>query len=297
MAGRTTWRWMFWSTSAFQGLMVIVSFTVFRETYAPLILKKRAEKLRKTTGDSRYTTARERLNGKKSLRRVLSKALSRPIRLMLHHPVIQLTSLIGAFYYGILYLLLASFADLWTQHYHVSVEMSGLHYIAVAGGEIAGSQLGGYILDALHRRLRARDEASVELDPEHRLPLIFPGQLIGFIGLLVYGWTAQYTIHWIAVDIGMFVACFGLQISGMAMHAYVIDAYADHTSSVQAATQFLTSMTAFLFPLFAPSLYRVLGYGWGNSLLVGVGFFIGFPLVILLWKYGKRWRLNSPSTD
>lgn len=297
MAGRTTWRWMFWSTSAFQGVMVLASLLVFRETYAPLILKNRAERLRKTTGDSRYVTAQERLQEDKSLFQVLTKALSRPLRLILYHPVIQITSLIGAFYYGILYLLLASFADLWTQHYHVSVEMSGLHYIAVAGGEIAGSQLGGYILDALHRRLQARDSTSVGVDPEHRLPLIFPAQMIGFVGLLVYGWTAQYRVHWIAVDIGMFIACFGLQISGMAMQAYVIDAYADHNSSVQAAAQFLTSMTAFLFPLFAPTLYRILGYGWGNSLLVAVGFFIGFPLVISLWKCGKRWRLASPSTE
>jgi MFS family permease len=288
---------MFWSTSAFQGVMVLVSLLVFRETYAPLILKSRAERLRKTTGDSRYVTAQERLQEDKSLRQVLTEALSRPLRLILYHPVIQIASLIEAFYYGILYLLLASFADLWTQHYHVSVEMSGLHYIAVAGGEIAGSQLGGYILDALHRRLQARDSTSIGVDPEHRLPLIFPGQIIGFVGLLIYGWTAQYRVHWIAVDIGMFVACFGLQISGMAMQAYVIDAYADHNSSVQAATQFLTSMTAFLFPLFAPALYRVLGYGWGNSLLVAVGSFIGFPLVISLWKCGKRWRLTSPSTE
>ncbi|KAL1610425.1 hypothetical protein SLS60_002092, partial [Paraconiothyrium brasiliense] len=199
MAGRTTWRWMFWSTSAFQAVMIIVSFTVFRETYAPLILKRRAERLRKTTGDTRYYTAHERMQKKKSVVQVLTKALSRPLRLMVHHPVIQVASLIEAFYYGILYLLLASFADLWTQRYHVSTEMSGLHYIAVAGGELIGSQLGGYVLDAFRRRLVAR-EANSSLSPEHRLPLIFPGQLIGFVGLLVYGWTAQYHVHWIAVD-------------------------------------------------------------------------------------------------
>jgi MFS family permease len=296
MAGRTTWRWMFWSTSAFQAVMVLVSFTVFRETYAPLILKRRAERLRKTTGDDRYYTALERMQEKKTVRQVLTRALSRPLRLMLHHPVIQVSALIESFYYGTLYLLLASFADLWTQHYHVSTEMSGLHYIAVAGGELAGSQLGGYVLDAFHRRMRAR-KAATTLEPENRLPLIFPGQLICFVGLLIYGWTAQYTVHWIAVDVGIFVACFGMQMSGMATHAYVIDAYPEHTSSASSATQFLESLTAFLFPLFAPSLYRALGYGWGNTLLVAIGLFPGFPLVYSLWKCGLRWRMNSPSTE
>ncbi|KAJ4305017.1 hypothetical protein N0V90_000546 [Kalmusia sp. IMI 367209] len=297
MAGRTTWRWMFWSTSIFQAVMILVSFTVFHETYAPLILKRRAERLRKTTGDARYYTAHERMQEKKSVVQVLAKALSRPVRLMLHHHVIQVASLIKAFYYGILYLLLSSFADLWTQHYHVRVELSGLHYIAVAGGELAGSQLGGYVLDAFHRRLRARHDADTTLEPEHRMPVIFPGQLIGFIGLLVYGWTAQYHVHWMVVDIGMFVACFGLQVSGMAMHAYVIDAYPEHTSSAAAATQFLESLTAFLFPLFAPVMYRVLGYGWGNTLLVAIGLFVGFPLVFSLWRCGSRWRMRSPATE
>lgn len=133
--------------------MILVSFSVWRETHTPIILKRRAERLRETTGDKRYQTAYERLCQKKSVTQSLSNALLRPLRLMLHHPVIQVGSLISAFYYGILYLLLSSFADLWTQHYQTSVELSGLHYIAVAGGEVAGSQLGGYILDALHRRL------------------------------------------------------------------------------------------------------------------------------------------------
>jgi MFS family permease len=296
MAGRTTWRWMFWSTSAFQAIMVLVSFTVFRETYAPLILKRRAERLRKTTGDDRYYTALERMQEKKTVRQVVTRALSRPLRLMLHHPVIQVSGLIEAFYYGILYLLLSSFADLWTQHYHFSTEMSGLHYIAIAGGELAGSQIGGYILDAFHRRMRAR-KAVPTLEPEHRLSLIFPAQLICFAGLLIYGWTAQYNVHWIAVDIGMFVACFGMQMSGMATHAYVIDAYAEHTSSASSATQFLESLAAFFFPLLAPILYRALGYGWGNALLVAVGLVLGFPLVYLLWKCGLQWRTNSPSTE
>ena len=285
------------STTAIQDINTINSFVFFRETYAPIILKRRADRLRKTTGDDRYRTAHERLQEKKSVLRVLTQNLSRPLRLMLYHPVIQVAGVIGAFYYGILYLLLASFADLWTQHYNVNVEMSGLHYIAVAGGELAGSQLGGYVLDAFHRHLRDRHDTGAAPEPEHRIPFVFPAQVVGFVGLLVYGWSAQYHVHWIAVDIGMFVACAGLQMAGMAMQAYLIDAYAEHASSTQAAAQFLQSLTAFLFPLFAPALYKALGYGWGNTLLVGIGFFAGFPLVFSLWKCGLWWRIRSPSTE
>ena len=49
MAARTTWRWMFWSTSIFQAIMILVSFTAFYETYAPYILQKLVAQLRKST--------------------------------------------------------------------------------------------------------------------------------------------------------------------------------------------------------------------------------------------------------
>ncbi|KAF2640798.1 MFS general substrate transporter [Massarina eburnea CBS 473.64] len=131
MAARTTWRWMYWSTSIFQAVMILVSLTAFRETYAPVILRRRAAKLRRTTGDDRYYTVQERLEEKKSLLSVLTRAVSRPMRLLAFHPLIQTTSIISAFYYGILYILLSSFSELWTERYKMSVEISGLHYIVL----------------------------------------------------------------------------------------------------------------------------------------------------------------------
>jgi MFS family permease len=282
---------MFWSTSIFQTVMIFVAFTAFRETYPPLILKRRAKKMRKTTGDARYYTVHERMEEQKSLFSILATALSRPLQLLLFHPVIQIVSIIEGFHYGILYIVLSSFADLWTEHYHVPVDLSGLHYLAVALGEIAGSQLGGRILDAVHRRMRARSaDGDTSPEPEHRIPLMFPAYLIGYIGLLIYGWTAQHQVHWIAVDIGVFIACVGMQTGDMAMSAYMIDAYAEHTSSAAAATRFLQSLGAFLFPLFAPSMYRAMGYGWGNTALAGIGVVIGLPMVFILWKRGEQWR-------
>lgn len=296
MAFRTTWRWMFWSTSIFQAVMILVSFHVFHETYAPVILSRRAAELRKDTGNTRYYTAHEHATANKSLVSILSQALSRPLRLLAFHPIIQITSVLSAFDYGILYIVLASFAELWTKQYGLSVELSGLHYLAVALGEIAGSQLGAPVMDRYYRRMKAR-QADNDLAPEHRIPLTFPGAIIGPLGLFLYGWVAQYRVHWIAVDIGVFVTCFGMQIQGMAKQAYVMDAYMDHTSSAMAASQFLRSLTAFLFPLFTPIMYEKLGYGWGNSALAFTGLLIGLPALLSLWFLGARLRKNMPSSE
>ncbi|KAL4924814.1 MFS transporter [Aspergillus undulatus] len=293
MAGRTTWRWMFWSTSIFQAVMALVSFSVFKETYGPLILRSRAERLRQNTREARYMTADERLHGHESPRSVLSRALIRPLRLLAFHPIIQISSIIAAFYYGILYIVLSTFSSLWTDQYNQSVEISGLHYIAVAMGEIAGSQLTAYLMDRLYRYWTVT--LSRPHAPESRLPLELLGAIAGPLGLFFYGWAAAYHLHWAIVDLGMIIAALGMQSNGMPMQAYVMESYPEHVGSVSAASQFLRSLTAFCFPLFSPRMYEVLGYGWANSTIAFLGLVLGVPAPFVLWAWGERLRARARS--
>lgn len=231
-----------------------------------------------------------------SIASVLSQAFSRPLRLFALHPIIQINSVVSAFEYGVLYAVLASFADLWTKQYGMSVEVSGLHYIAVALGEIAGSQAGALIMDHYHRQTRTR-QAEEDPEPEHRMPLALPGAIIGPLGLFFYGWVAQYRLHWAVVDVAIFIATFAMQTRGIVMQAYVMDAYLDYTSSAMGATQFLRSLTAFLFPLFTPTMYEKMGYGWGNSAVAFVGLILGPLSSLALWYFGARLRRRMPSSE
>ena len=291
---------MFWSTSIFQLVMVVVSFAVFRETYAPLILRRRAEKLRKETNNQQYQTAEERLYGHKSPLSKLGRALTRPVRLLIFHPIIQVTGLISAFNYGLLYILLSSFATLWTDHYRESVEISGLHYIAIALGELAGSQIGGPFMDYFYKWMNERRARSHPYDdqyvPELRIPLVFPGALFAPFGFFLYGWAGEYRVHWIVVDIGVFLFAFASQTGGMPMSAYVIDTYGDYTGSAMAAEQFLRSLAAFLFPLFAPKMFQALGYGWGSSTLGFAGLVVGLPAPLIIWFFGAKLRAKAQSS-
>ncbi|KAK6210758.1 hypothetical protein LQW54_005963 [Pestalotiopsis sp. IQ-011] len=305
MAERTTWRWMFWATSIFQALMIAVSLVVFKETYAPLILRRRAVRLRRETGDARYHTASERRDrDETSLLSLWGRTLTRPLRLLVFHPIIQVTAAIEAFYYGILYIVLSSFASVWTDQYGQSTEASGLHYVACALGEVAGGLVGGPMMDFMYRHMLARaaksrgggSQEAARHVPEFRIPLILPVAFLGPIGLFAYGWAAAYRAHWLAVDAGVFVYMFGGQIAGMPLQAYVMDAYPEHTGSALAAAQFLRSMAAFLFPLFAPSLYAALGYGWGNSTIAFIALVFGIPAPLLLWFWGARLRAKATSS-
>jgi hypothetical protein len=94
-------------------------------------------------------------------------------------------------------------------------------------------------------------------------------------------------------DIGVFIFGFAYLTCVQAAQAYVTDAFLDYTASATAASQFLRSIFAFAFPIFAPELYSSLGYGVGNTLLAAIAIVLGLPGPYLLWKYGERLRAKG----
>ncbi|KAJ9605949.1 hypothetical protein H2200_009798 [Cladophialophora chaetospira] len=288
VAQNTTWRWIFWGTSIVQVVTVIGSIIVFKETYAPVILRGKAQKLRKKTGELRYMSSIEKLNSDRTAMWILRRSLSRPIRLLLFHPIVQIQTCLSAFNYGILYLVLTTYSTIWTAKYQQTADISGLHYIALCLGEIIGAVFGGPLMDLTYRRLRARNQGSTY--PEFRAPILLPATALSVIGFLWYGWSAQSRAFWLLVDIGAAVLSIGMQLAGMVVQAYVIDSYHDHVSSASAGAQLVRSLTAFGFPLFAPAMYSAMGYGWANTLLALVSVVISVPAAWLIWFYGAKMR-------
>lgn len=274
--------------------MVVGAMLVFRETYGPIILERRAKLLRKNTGLHYHTASATRAQGT-SLLRYIGRGMTRPIRLMLFHPIIQINMVLQAFNYGLLYIMLATFSSVWIDFYQQSPTLSGLHYIAIAVGELTGSQIAGWVMDWSYSKLQSRCHRSGI--PEFRIPMIFPFAILTPVGILLYGWAVHYRLHWAIVDTGIFIYAAMSQATGQARQAYTIDAYAEHVGSAQAATQFWSSMAAFAFPLFAPTLYAVLGYGWGNSTLALVYLALGVPAPAVLWVWGAKLRARAGSTD
>ncbi|KAH6648333.1 MFS multidrug transporter-like protein [Truncatella angustata] len=288
------WRWMFWATTMLQVILELSSLFLFYESYAPVILRQRAEERRKETSDPRYYAEIEMHESSRSTAWKLSRSLSRPLRLLAFHPIIQIQAILEGINYGLLYFALASFSALHVSAYGESISISGLHYIAICAGTISGSQLCGPLMDYVYKRLTTRTgDARV---PELRIPLLLPGVLFTPIGFLLYGWAAQYHLFWLVVDVGAALLSLGMQIFDTTLHAYVMDAYPEHVSSASAATQVLRSLLAFAFPLFSDRLYATLGYGWGNSLLAFLSIGIALPATGILWRFGAKLRARQQSS-
>lgn len=72
------------------------------ETYGPVVLKQRAIKLRKDTGNSNIVSPLEVES--RDIRQMFLITISRPFRMILHESIVSLTSLYLALAYAIFYL-------------------------------------------------------------------------------------------------------------------------------------------------------------------------------------------------
>lgn len=281
------WRWIFFILSIYDGILILVGLFLLPETNKTILLERKAKRLRSETGLAYYTSdSHQKLSSK------LAVSLTRPLRLLLTHPTIQFMGIILAYNFGLLYIVLSTFATLWIDRYGQTKLQSGLHYIALVIGYTIAAQVGSRAMDFVWAYLKKR-AGGTKTAPEYRVPLMVPGAILVLVGIFTYGWTAEYRVHWIGPDIGIAIYGCGIIMNTQAMQAYVTESYLGHVASASAASQFLRSITGFAFPIFAPALYKSLGYGWGNSVL-GLAFFVlAAPAPIILWYFGARMRAMS----
>ena len=191
-----------------------------------------------------------------------------------------------------MYLVLSTFPVLWTTKYHESVGIGGLNYISLAVGFFLGTQISAPLNDRIYRRLTRRNNGAGQ--PEFRVPIMVPGSVLVPAGLFIYGWTAQYQVHWIVPNIGAAIFSAGTIVGFQCIQTYLVDAYTRWAASAIGAATVLRSLAGFGFPLFAPYMYNALDYGWGNSLLGFIAVALGTPAPFLLWIYGSKLRQKSP---
>ncbi|PPQ78471.1 hypothetical protein CVT25_011866 [Psilocybe cyanescens] len=295
IAERSTWRWVFWSTSIVDVLVQISGLFFLRETFAPYLLEQKAKEIRQKLDEENAPHREVRTIFEsaepRSWQHIFAKALTRPFQLFAYETIVQILGVYMAFVYGIFYLFLTTMPVIFRDNYHEGPGIGGLHYIALGIGLSASSQVNARFMDRIYIHFKKRNNGVGE--PEFRLPTTIPGSIILPFGLLLSGWAAQHKLHWIAVDFGIACVGAGMILVFQGIQTYVVDTFTLHAASALAAVSTLRSLAGFGFPLFAPSMYAKLGYGKGNTILAALAIALGCPAPILLWKFGKRIRMSS----
>jgi multidrug resistance protein len=126
-----SWRWVFWIMAIFGGAFGILLLLVGRETYAPMLLERKAAKLRKETGNLQLRSV---LTKQIPPREVFTRAIARPMKMLFLSPIVGLMSLYIAINYGILYLFFTTITFVFEGTYGFSSGAVGLSYIGVGIG-------------------------------------------------------------------------------------------------------------------------------------------------------------------
>ncbi|KAF7356179.1 MFS polyamine transporter [Mycena venus] len=296
VAERITWRWVFWSTTILTTIIQILGVFYLRESYAPFILERKANRIRRSLDAEKGPVPNVRskfANEDRTWQRIMKIALTRPFILFCHEPIVQLLGVYMAFVYGIFYLFVTSMPLMFQGIYGESVSISGLNYLALGIGVTGASQINAQFMDYIFKYLKDKNGGVKE--PEYRIPSMVPGTIALPVGLLITGWAVQARVHWIVADIyqGITLVGAGIIVTFQAMQIYVVDAFPLYAASALAAVSFLRSLCGFGFPLFAPAMYMKLGYGKGDTILAVIGIVIGCPAPWLFWRYGKQIRMKS----
>lgn len=97
----TDWRILYWVVFAFSAGCFIILFTTLSETYAPIILAKKAKQLRAKTGNQELYAASEK--EEKRLIPMYRVALTRPFLMLIQEPILALTTLYMSYLYALIY--------------------------------------------------------------------------------------------------------------------------------------------------------------------------------------------------
>ncbi|SOV07935.1 uncharacterized protein UDID_07116 [Ustilago sp. UG-2017a] len=274
------WRWIFWISSMYGGLTALIGVLLLPETYPPEILKRKACKLRKETGNQELCTAYEKRDASAWYEN-LCHNMVRPFVLLETQPIIQVLAIYMAILYGCMYILLTVFAETFGKMYKERPGIASLNYISLAIGFTLGGQIGGRVVDYSYGTLTAR-RPDKKGQPEFKLPLLMATSVIFPAGLLIYSWTTEYKTHWIGPNIGAGLFATGTMATFLVCQSYLVDVLPLYAASVLAAAVFVRSLGGFAFPFFAPSMYRAL-----------VSAVIGIPSPYVLYKFGRYLRAKS----
>lgn len=289
----TTWRWGFRATSIADAAILVMGLIFLQETYPPKILANKAKKLREEFPNQQFHTEYDTPELTKA--GILRKAFVRPFLLFFTQPIIQVLAAFMAFVYGVMYLVIATFPQLWEERYHESAGIGGLNYFSLGIGFVAAAQIGGRSNDLIYKRLKATFHLE-QGRPEFRVPIMSVGSILIPSGLFWYAWSAQYRLYWIMPNIGAAILAMGTTMSFQSIQGYLVDSYTLYAASAISAATVLRSICGFAFPLFAPYLYDKLDYGWGTTLLGFIAVGLGIPIPLLLWKYGPVLREKGQSS-
>ncbi|TFK72561.1 MFS general substrate transporter [Pluteus cervinus] len=292
------WRFNFWLIFIFSALTLISGYFLTPETYAPVLLRRRARKLTEAPNGKAIYISRHDLHVSRTFLQVMQINLSRPFRFMFTEPIVFLLAIYISLVYGTLYALFSGFPIVFQQHRGFTPGEGGLAFLGVGLGIVMGTTSQSFQNKYYWRAMEKHGKAP----PEARLHLAIVGAPLIPIGLFSFAWqvvisvidslTANPRVHWVVPILSGIPFGAGVAQILQSLTTYLMDAYDLYFASAVAATVVLRSICGAVFPLFSPLMFSALGDAWAMTIFAILSF-VCMPIPLLFWVYGPWIRSKS----
>ncbi|EGY16609.1 polyamine transporter 4 [Verticillium dahliae VdLs.17] len=280
---RKGWRWTQWTLVFFATASLLVSLAG-KETYRPILERRRAKRLGHPTGDKTPLGSH--------ILMFLRIALVRPLHMLFTEPIITFVALYVACEFATLFAFFAGVPYVFRRVHGFSIEQSGLVFISIVIGCLLGA-VTIIVLTVVSYLPRAKQLHPERVPPEYRLiPAMF-GSIGLPISLFMFGWTARDDISWAVPAFAIIIFAWGNLCIFVSTIQYTVDTYTGaNVASGASANGFARYTLAGVLPLFTVQMYRSLGIPWAASLLAFVSLALA-PVPWVLFKWGHIIRKKS----
>ncbi|KAJ9615033.1 hypothetical protein H2200_001107 [Cladophialophora chaetospira] len=286
-----SWRWAEWVTLILAGVVLLLTFLLLPETYAPVLLSWKARQLRKVSGDDSCYAEHE-------IERIplwsrLKTALRRPFVLAVHEPIIILISFYLSLVYVILFTFLSGYDFIFRQTYNISQELTSTIFLGILIGVCLAYLAVPWIYNkSLRAQREAESKGKERFDPEIRLWYAMLGAPVMPVSLFWMAWTSYPSISiWSPILASAFFG-YAAEMVFITSYMYLIDAYETYAAS---ALVFSTlSRYCFAAPMVVAAIpfYKNLGHHWTVTILACFSLLLA-PIPFVFYKYGHIIRQRS----
>ncbi|KAL6153945.1 hypothetical protein ACJBU6_07239 [Exserohilum turcicum] len=194
----TTWRWCFYLLIIWSGVQLALIVFFVPETYHPVLLRRKAIRLRKETGNEEWIAPIEKLD--RSITKTVMWSCIRPFQLLFFEPMCLNLCLLSAILLGILYLFFGAFPLVFGNNHGFTLSQTGLAFLGLLVGMLTGVSSDPIWRRVYGRLVRQREEQGGQAggsEPEFRLASTIVGAWVVPIALFGFGWTTYSSVHWI----------------------------------------------------------------------------------------------------
>ncbi|KAH9053374.1 MFS general substrate transporter [Lactarius vividus] len=273
------WRWTYRVLIIWSFIQAVALMLVVPETCTPVILKWKAQRLRKTTGDLNWYAPMEG-EPHVSLAHKLLNNCWKPFYVVLLDRMLLLLNTWNALILGILYLTFQAFPIIFERKHGFNMQCTGLTFLGMATGMVLGLCTQPYWNRRYHRYKDAHGQE--EPPAEFRLRMGQVGGVLVPISLFWLAFTTYRGIHWIVPVLASVPFGTGTYFIFTSSFTYIVVA---HRSIASFALTCNTTMRT----TFAGGMYDTLGTVGATALLAGMTTAMA-PLPFVLDYMGRRTR-------